>query len=83
MITRTAANPSLPSIFLVADSTADYNGTFAEEGAGIQGWGVFLPGFFDLSKVKLPAGVFPEGSTAQMTREAKLNCAGTCTLTFP
>jgi lysophospholipase L1-like esterase len=48
------ANPALPSIFIVSDSTAAYNpGRNGEELADIQGWGIFFPAFFDPTKVNV------------------------------
>src|SRR5580698_3654256 len=47
-------NASLPSIFIVGDSTASYHPDRMNEGAAaIQGWGVFLPAFFDPTKVNI------------------------------
>jgi len=54
LVPRTVANPALPSIFIVSDSTADYNpGRNGEELADIQGWGIFFPAFFDPTKVNV------------------------------
>jgi len=48
------ANPALPTIFIVGDSTAAYHTDPANEGvAAAQGWGVYFPMFFDLSKVNI------------------------------
>jgi rhamnogalacturonan acetylesterase len=47
-------NASLPSIFIVGDSTASYHPDRMNEGAAaVQGWGVFLPAFFDPTKVNI------------------------------
>jgi len=52
--TRVPANPALRSIFIVGDSTADLSlDTKQEELAGVQGWGVFFPVFFDPTKVNV------------------------------
>jgi hypothetical protein len=51
---RVPANPALPSIFIVGDSTADFSVDRSREGlAGVQGWGVFFPAFFDPSRVNV------------------------------
>ncbi|SNT37821.1 Lysophospholipase L1 [Granulicella rosea] len=51
---REPANPALPTIFIVGDSTADISSDTANQGtAGVQGWGVFFPVFFDPSKVNV------------------------------
>jgi len=48
------ANPALPTIFIVGDSTASYHADPANEGvAAAQGWGVYFAPYFDLSKVNL------------------------------
>jgi lysophospholipase L1-like esterase len=53
-IPRTPANPSLPSIFIISDSTADFHPDRDHEGAAaIQGWGDFFPAFFDPTKVNV------------------------------
>ncbi len=52
-IPREPANPSLPSIFLVGDSTADFSRETPQGTAGVQGWGLFLPAFFDPAKVNV------------------------------
>lgn len=47
-------NASLPSIYLVGDSTASYHPDRLNEGAAaVQGWGVFLTAFFDPNKVNV------------------------------
>jgi lysophospholipase L1-like esterase len=44
-------NPALPTIFIVGDSTGAYHVDVTNEGeSGVQGWGVFLPAFINLSK---------------------------------
>lgn len=54
LVEREPANPALPTIFIVSDSTADYNnGRNGEEMADIQGWGIFFPTFFDPNKVNV------------------------------
>jgi len=54
VLTRVPANPSLPSIFIVGDSTADFSVDHNHEGlAAVQGWGVFFPAFFDENKVNI------------------------------
>jgi lysophospholipase L1-like esterase len=53
-LSRVPANPALPSIFIVGDSTADFSVDRYHEGlAGVQGWGVFFQAFFDLSRVNV------------------------------
>jgi lysophospholipase L1-like esterase len=48
------ANPALPAVFIVGDSTASYHPDTNNEGtAAAQGWGVYFPAFFDLSKVSI------------------------------
>jgi lysophospholipase L1-like esterase len=48
------ANPALPAVFIVGDSTASYHPDTNNEGtAAAQGWGVYFPAFFDLSKVNI------------------------------
>jgi len=45
---------SLPSIYIVGDSTASYHPDRDHEGyAAPQGWGVFFPAFFDPNKVNV------------------------------
>ncbi|ADW70524.1 GDSL-type esterase/lipase family protein [Granulicella tundricola] len=47
-------NPALPTIFIVGDSTASYHPDRTDEGAAaIQGWGYFLPAFFDPTRVNV------------------------------
>jgi rhamnogalacturonan acetylesterase len=47
-------NPKLPSIFIVGDSTASFHQDMNHEGpAAAQGWGVYFPQYFDLSKVNI------------------------------
>jgi len=41
-----------------------------------------LEEMMDFSAIKLPADFFPPGSHATLTRDAKLKCKSTCTLTF-
>jgi lysophospholipase L1-like esterase len=54
LIPRAPANPMLPSIFIISDSTADYHLDRDHEGAAaIQGWGDFFPAFFDPTKVNV------------------------------
>jgi lysophospholipase L1-like esterase len=54
LIPRTPANPVLPSIFIISDSTADFHPDRDHEGAAaIQGWGDFFPAFFDPTKVNV------------------------------
>lgn len=53
-IARTPANPALPTLWIVGDSTADQSIDRRHEGfAGVQGWGVFLPAFFDASRLNV------------------------------
>jgi rhamnogalacturonan acetylesterase len=48
------ANPALPTIFIVGDSTASFHPDTNKEGvAAAQGWGVYFSDFFDLSKVNV------------------------------
>jgi lysophospholipase L1-like esterase len=48
------ADSSLPTIFIVGDSTASYHTDPGNEGvAAAQGWGVYFPAFFALSKVNV------------------------------
>jgi lysophospholipase L1-like esterase len=52
--TRTPANPALSNIFIVGDSTADLSmDPNHEELAGVQGWGVFFPAFFNPATVNV------------------------------
>jgi rhamnogalacturonan acetylesterase len=47
-------NATLPSIFIVSDSTASYHPDRTNEAAAAaQGWGVFFPAFFDPTKVNV------------------------------
>ena len=53
-IARTPANPALPSLFVVGDSTADQSIDRGHEGfSGVQGWGVLFPAFFDASRINV------------------------------
>jgi len=48
------ANPALPTIFIVGDSTAAFHTDPQHEGvAAAQGWGVYFPMYFDLTKVNV------------------------------
>lgn len=48
------ANPSLPTIFIVGDSTASFHEDPQKEGvAASQGWGPYFPRYFDLSRVNV------------------------------
>jgi len=48
------ANPALPTIFIVGDSTAAVHNEAREEGiAAAQGWGVYFAPYFDLTKVNV------------------------------
>lgn len=48
------ANAGLPAIFIVGDSTAAYHTDPQNEGAAAaQGWGVYFPAYFDLTKVNV------------------------------
>ena len=54
IISRVPANPSLPSIFIVGDSTSDFSVDRNHQGlAGVQGWGVFFSAFFDGCRVNV------------------------------
>jgi len=53
-ISRTPANPTLHSLFIVGDSTADQSIDRRHEGfSGVQGWGVLFPAFFDSSRINV------------------------------
>lgn len=48
------ANPALPTIFIVGDSTAAFHADQVAAGpSGSQGWGVYIDPFFDLTKVNV------------------------------
>ena len=48
------ANPALPTIFVVGDSTASFHDDPQHEGfAAAQGWGPYFAQYFDLSKVNV------------------------------
>jgi len=48
------ANPALPTIFIVGDSTAAFHTDPQHEGvAAAQGWGPYFPAYFDLTKVNV------------------------------
>jgi len=52
--TITPANAALPTIFVVGDSTAAFHTDPQHEGvAAAQGWGVYFPAYFDLTKVNV------------------------------
>jgi lysophospholipase L1-like esterase len=51
---RVPANPALPTIFIVGDSTADFSVDRNHEGlAGVEGWGIFFPAFFNPDRVNV------------------------------
>jgi lysophospholipase L1-like esterase len=53
-ISRTPANPALPSLFIIGDSTADQSVDRLHEGfSGVQGWGVLFPAFFNASRLNV------------------------------
>jgi len=53
-ISRVPANPALPTLFIVGDSTADQSVDRLHEGlSGVQGWGVLFPAFFDASRLNI------------------------------
>lgn len=53
-IARTPNNSSLPSLFVVGDSTADQSVDHLHEGfSGVQGWGVLFSAFFDESRLNV------------------------------
>lgn len=53
-ISRTPNISSLPSLFIVGDSTADQSVDRLHEGfSGVQGWGVLFPAFFDASRINV------------------------------
>jgi lysophospholipase L1-like esterase len=59
------ANPSLPTLWLIADSTVR-NGTVGDNGpTGQWGWGAPLPAFFDLTKINVVNRAF--GGTSSRT----------------
>lgn len=48
------ANPALPTIFIVGDSTAAFHADQVAAGpSGSQGWGVYFDRYFDLTKVNV------------------------------
>ncbi len=54
LVERSPRDTSLPTIFIVGDSTADFHADATHEGAAaVQGWGMFLQGFFDPAKVNV------------------------------
>jgi lysophospholipase L1-like esterase len=54
LVQRMPLNPSLPTIFLAGDSTADFHNDVEHQGAAsVQGWGTFLEAFFDPQKVNV------------------------------
>jgi len=64
-IPPTPANPSLPTLWLIGDSTVR-NGTAGDNGpTGQWGWGAVLPAFFDLSKINVVNRAF--GGTSSRT----------------
>lgn len=61
----TPANPSLPTLWLIGDSTVR-NGTLGDNGpTGQWGWGAALPAFFDLTKLNVVNRAF--GGTSSRT----------------
>jgi lysophospholipase L1-like esterase len=59
------ANPSLPTLWLIGDSTVR-NGTLGDNGpTGQWGWGAPLPAFFDLTKINVVNRAF--GGTSSRT----------------
>jgi len=53
-VERTPHNPSLPTIYIVGDSTAEYHVDAQHEGeAALQGWGVYLQSFLDTHLVNV------------------------------
>jgi lysophospholipase L1-like esterase len=53
-IARVPANPALPSLYIVGDSTADQSVDRLHEGfSGVQGWGVLFPAFFEASRLNV------------------------------
>ncbi len=59
------ANPNLPTLWLIGDSTVR-NGTLGDNGpAGQWGWGAPLPAFFDATKINVVNRAF--GGTSSRT----------------
>ncbi|MDQ2686980.1 MAG: SGNH/GDSL hydrolase family protein, partial [Armatimonadota bacterium] len=64
-IPPTPANPHLPTLWLIGDSTVR-NGTMGDNGpTGQWGWGAPLPAFFDLTKINVVNRAF--GGTSSRT----------------
>lgn len=74
LVERTPQNPTLPSIFVIGDSTADYHSDLEHQGsASVHGWGSYLQCFFDTNRVNIVNAAFGGRSSRTYITEGHLN----------